>query len=140
MELPPRTRRIPLNDFTHLLDDGTTSAHAENTRFHQPSGRFRGNYLRARGEYLRASLMIEAIGELPPRTRRIRFFQPCPALVGGTTSAHAENTYNDCDKLIGNRELPPRTRRIPVVRHAKPEWIGTTSAHAENTLNQLGLL
>ena len=30
-ELPPRARRIPLNDLTNPLDDGTTSACAENT-------------------------------------------------------------------------------------------------------------
>ena len=30
-ELPPRTRRIPHDTFLSLLENGTTSVHAENT-------------------------------------------------------------------------------------------------------------
>ena len=50
-ELPPRARRIRAAAVLASLDDGTTSACAENTHgftFLPPMG---GNYLRVRGEY-----------------------------------------------------------------------------------------
>ena len=51
VELPPRTRRIPLLANVPQLSHGTTSAHAENTLgFIGDDGVYR-NYLRARGEY-----------------------------------------------------------------------------------------
>ena len=50
-ELPPRTRRIPFLDFTHMPEDRTTSAHAENTARITSLRGIRRNYLRARGEY-----------------------------------------------------------------------------------------
>ena len=92
MELPPRARRIQDFDLKRIAEIGTTSACAENTATRRGTAPVSGNYLRVRGEYLRASLMIEAIGELPPRARRI----PCPShhlcKHMGTTSACAENT------------------------------------------------
>ena len=74
--------------------------------------RYVRNYLRARGEYRVFVPMGASIVELPPRTRRIRSFiypwcergelpprtrriQAWSSLnnsLGGTTSAHAENT------------------------------------------------
>ena len=71
--------------------------------------------------------------ELPPRTRRIpRSVWPM-VTTGGTTSAHAENTFSragaltihrnylrargeysrNANMVLRNLELPPRTRRIP---------------------------
>ena len=72
---------------------------------------------------------------------------------GGTTSAHAENTFgHKCLKIgFGNylrargeyhsiffqncwiTELPPRTRRILKTLQTRRSKGGTTSAHAENT-------
>ena len=51
MELPPRTRRIPLNKAEDKLAKGTTSAHAENTTLLAIRLSKLRNYLRARGEY-----------------------------------------------------------------------------------------
>ena len=51
-----------------------------------------GNYLRARGEYQAAKSPTRRRGELPPRTRRIRRLDAKKTPIGGTTSAHAENT------------------------------------------------
>ena len=50
-ELPPRTRRIPCCLKSSQLPEGTTSAHAENTKLFFPSQWESRNYLRARGEY-----------------------------------------------------------------------------------------
>ena len=70
-ELPPRTRRIPLEHTAGHILAGTTSAYAENTTgFGQ--GRFIiENYLRVRGEYDQQGLVHRGVMELPPRTRRI---------------------------------------------------------------------
>ena len=51
LELPPRTRRIRLENMLGLSRYGTTSAHAENTVFRISGSTDPGNYLRARGEY-----------------------------------------------------------------------------------------
>ena len=94
--------------------------------------------------------------ELPPRTRRILADDYCFGVLGGTTSAHAENTgvmlsqifgwwnylrargeYNTRKpKPRGRKELPPRTRRILASRYRPSTAPGTTSAHAENTRGQ----
>ena len=70
-ELPPRARRILLEQSGDLQIQGTTSACAENTaRILADSWPVR-NYLRVRGEYM---LLIDAGDvrwELPPRARRI---------------------------------------------------------------------
>ena len=96
------------------------------------------------------------MGELPPRTRRIRLADIDFTQAEGTTSAHAENTFFapiDAKKtrnylrargeyLVAalftgsSRELPPRTRRILVNDQFRLVHIGTTSAHAENTRRQ----
>ena len=71
LELPPRTRRIPLVNLGHARPGGTTSAYAENTaQTHQPHHR-RRNYLRVRGEYQSRAITGWDLWELPPRTRRI---------------------------------------------------------------------
>ena len=70
-ELPPRTRRILFEGEEIAPEDGTTSAHAENTTGNVRKIVVMGNYLRARGEYICAYLDMIQIGELPPRTRRI---------------------------------------------------------------------
>ena len=51
-----------------------------------------GNYLRARGEYIKHHCGHKHSRELPPRTRRIQTAGQFTGAVGGTTSAHAENT------------------------------------------------
>ena len=91
--------------------------------------------------------------ELPPRTRRIRPRLPARIIAHGTTSAHAENTFqvaaDGCHSgnylrargeympptpaVTGFLELPPRTRRIPRSVWPMVTTGGTTSAHAENT-------
>ena len=50
-ELPPRARRIPLQDQRRILKAGTTSACAENTYQRLCRRRRSMNYLRVRGEY-----------------------------------------------------------------------------------------
>ena len=51
-ELPPRARRILINNQLRLIHIGTTSACAENTGVATVVGVVVGNYLRVRGEYL----------------------------------------------------------------------------------------
>ena len=153
IELPPRTRRIPLFEGVTHFSNGTTSAYAENTRHDTPRFDPAGNYLRVRGEYVHVVRRHALRLELPPRTRRIRECSGLEAANPGTTSAYAENThvyvfkfhlYWNYLRVRGEyaaippgwgaaRELPPRTRRI------HPGWPtnganqGTTSAYAENT-------
>ena len=132
VELPPRTRRIPMAPFEDQEMEGTTSAHAENTWRSRCRCRRKGNYLRARGEYFWREELIAHTMELPPRTRRIHGTHTAPGCVRGTTSAHAENTTTDDCAMTpaGNylrvrgeyrprpphfsqyAELPPRARRI----------------------------
>ena len=93
------------------------------------------------------------MGELPPRTRRIRLADIDFTQAEGTTSAHAENTFFapiDAKKtrnylrargeyattvgaVMKILELPPRTRRIREPDKEQINKLGTTSAHAENT-------
>ena len=91
--------------------------------------------------------------ELPPRTRRIHFFEVTRVDDSGTTSAYAENTSKNGARtssiqnylrvrgeyrirlsiVAGAWELPPRTRRILPFQAGTGGERGTTSAHAENT-------
>ena len=71
-ELPPRARRILTVTTPAAHFDGTTSAHAENTRAGRWDRRCSGNYLRARGEYGGLTTGITSLVELPPRARRIQ--------------------------------------------------------------------
>ena len=95
-ELPPRTRRIPGAGFDCVAAPGTTSAHAENTWGLLRRRRGDRNYLRARGEYTRRVVLVKLSRELPPRTRRIPAASGVIGVLGGTTSAHAENTCSKC--------------------------------------------
>ena len=152
-ELPPRTRRIQIDDVEEVINRGTTSAHAENTHHWWGQLYHRRNYLRARGEYRHDPGFAFGPSELPPRTRRIRFaFHSCFHFKG-TTSAHAENTFlrfyshargSNYLRARGeyganhfasgdSQELPPRTRRILSAASIVRMMRGTTSAHAENT-------
>ena len=92
-----------------------------------------GNYLRVRGEYLDGMDSGFDGLELPPRARRILTSPLVVGVLGGTTSACAENTENFLFVSAGERnylrvrgeyayldaieadsqELPPRARRIP---------------------------
>ena len=92
MELPPRTRRIPIIGGVNCTIVGTTSAHAENTPPQSPLSASKRNYLRARGEYRCWPWLRVAWMELPPRTRRILLLHAEAVKIPGTTSAHAENT------------------------------------------------
>ena len=153
MELPPRARRIRRAMMKPMMNDGTTSACAENTNRPPQHSRRGGNYLRVRGEYCRGVFRIRGYRELPPRARRIQtLISGCHRRMG-TTSACAENTSHAPSNhppprnylrvrgeyhlysifLLENLELPPRARRIP--HHPAPGHcqIGTTSACAENT-------
>ena len=152
-ELPPRTRRIPIHSSRAELEEGTTSAHAENTDGGGCQAVGVRNYLRARGEYALGHISGLSSLELPPRTRRIPLAIEGPRFAYGTTSAHAENTlavprphagqwnylrargeYSyDVGGLGPIAELPPRTRRIPHSPSRGRSSPGTTSAHAENT-------
>ena len=153
MELPPRTRRIPLRDPTIWIDVGTTSAYAENTVGGCQAWVVWGNYLRVRGEYNSPKRPAADTRELPPRTRRILHTAAPSSISAGTTSAYAENTghrtapmwlawnylrvrgeySNSPSRANGMPELPPRTRRIPTLYLGTRNIPGTTSAYAENT-------
>ena len=70
-ELPPRARRILIACLQGCLQGGTTSACAENTLGLELGDFFIRNYLRVRGEYGSLAFRHDAVGELPPRARRI---------------------------------------------------------------------
>ena len=111
---------------------GTTSACAENTPKSPAKLTVLRNYLRVRGEYYNPHAHHDRATELPPRARRIRHEQGVTVVVGGTTSACAENTttsrssptkqrnylrvhgeYSPSNNhSIVSMELPPRARRI----------------------------
>ena len=92
MELPPRARRI-LKPFTgEFTLSGTTSACAENTVSHSAKVHVVWNYLRVRGEYAHRGYRRIPHRELPPRARRIPYYNHTGRPEYGTTSACAENT------------------------------------------------
>ena len=152
-ELPPRARRILIACLQGCLQGGTTSACAENTLGLELGDFFIRNYLRVRGEYGSLAFRHDAVGELPPRARRIRYDRAPSNMHRGTTSACAENTkpvktsnpnprnylrvrgeYAPARPLgIFSSELPPRARRIRFAPPLTPVPHGTTSACAENT-------
>ena len=92
MELPPRARRILLNQGVITVHPGTTSACAENTKSAMIALTCPGNYLRVRGEYFGLSPVAPMTTELPPRARRIQKLSQKTFKKHGTTSACAENT------------------------------------------------
>jgi len=132
-ELPPRARRILLEDTGLITMHGTTSACAENTTLATGPPHQRWNYLRVRGEYICLLSPRGTIWELPPRARRIHTPSEMVRLESGTTSACAENTASESFATStiwnylrvrgeyvaqghvqgGGLELPPRARRIP---------------------------
>ena len=136
------------------IQDGTTSACAENTINHLVIVPFPWNYLRVRGEYSAKHSMCCFTWELPPRARRI--LNEINRQFGGlgTTSACAENTRKNAYssgsiwnylRVRGeyanspltdsfNEELPPRARRILTDSIQRLIPHGTTSACAENTV------
>ena len=156
VELPPRARRILSDMGRDCLRVGTTSACAENTSGDSTGSGTPGNYLRVRGEYYAKTCTLTTPAELPPRARRIQIPDSSLAVLFGTTSACAENTWrrraprplgrnylrvrgeyaHDLALLGTTWELPPRARRILLPpTPAEPEN-GTTSACAENTPNK----
>ena len=152
-ELPPRARRILDSIYLDPVDNGTTSACAENTKWRSSLPETTGNYLRVRGEYLRKIVNMHKRMELPPRARRIPHTPAWTAFSVGTTSACAENTcvfssfaanFRNYVRVRGeyqttaltsrlSAELPPRARRIPRWVPYRKNVRGTTSACAENT-------
>ena len=157
LELPPRARRIRSYTVWRMIEDGTTSACAENTRSTPYIAGRAWNYLRVRGEYMVSRKRGCRIGELPPRARRIHSGFSRVKASNGTTSACAENTkFPGWEAMSpGNylrvrgeycipplarasmEELPPRARRIlKKVENQIEDW-GTTSACAENTFTCL---
>ena len=92
-ELPPRARRIQSGCAWCGSCIGTTSACAENTSSDSTGSGTPGNYLRVRGEYCVGRHWRGLTPELPPRARRIPSPACVAALVNGTTSACAENTF-----------------------------------------------
>ena len=153
-ELPPRARRIRGHWAVSSRKNGTTSACAENTGARHGKPPRRRNYLRVRGEYSWKRGAGSPPWELPPRARRILCRTMAQPIVGGTTSACAENTpirgifmaarrnylrvrgeyWRKTQLRARMRELPPRARRILGRLHAHVGVCGTTSACAENTL------
>ena len=154
MELPPRARRIRNDDLVDGAPGGTTSACAENTFSPPSSGIDCGNYLRVRGEYGQPPTIRLTFMELPPRARRILHSANYTEVLGGTTSACAENTaisirislnqwnylrvrgeyIKEQERFVIVVELPPRARRIRITKSRTPAITGTTSACAENTV------
>ena len=152
-ELPPRARRILPRQGGEGVEEGTTSACAENTGEIVDLVDHGRNYLRVRGEYFRLLSARSEPLELPPRARRIRGVMFATYVSDGTTSACAENTLEGWPETLSfwnylrvrgeynparstsqsEMELPPRARRI----RASTPWgvvsMGTTSACAENT-------
>ena len=91
-ELPPRARRIRSHLCPAPHASGTTSACAENTLSQGCLGAILWNYLRVRGEYTFIDGESGDELELPPRARRILYPISTITIIGGTTSACAENT------------------------------------------------
>ena len=133
-ELPPRARRIHVQEFHPTVWGGTTSACAENTAVGEEGLADIRNYLRVRGEYVAGGRGYMPQSELPPRARRIQDLAHDADAAKGTTSACAENTPLRAAARRVISELPPRARRI----RGDDDWgwnlTGTTSACAENTI------
>ena len=115
LELPPRTRRIPLPTDFLGRSRGTTSAYAENTPFR--------------------TIRTPPTSELPPRTRRIPERKNHAYHQAGTTSAYAENTGPIYPPGFWSRNY----LRVRGEYHGKNLSVvvsdGTTSAYAENTFD-----
>ena len=92
-ELPPRARRILPKGISRQAGYGTTSACAENTSWVRRFCSSARNYLRVRGEYSLHTPLMLAVLELPPRARRIHVGCAGELNDFGTTSACAENTF-----------------------------------------------
>ena len=92
LELPPRARRILVENMLGLSRYGTTSACAENTSPRMIGVGSPRNYLRVRGEYEQFTAQNLINLELPPRARRIQAVENRNQHHIGTTSACAENT------------------------------------------------
>ena len=99
VELPPRARRIQSVLNCGNDHNGTTSACAENTGPAEIFAALSWNYLRVRGEYWSERNRKDTIMELPPRARRIHSLSSKGAMIGGTTSACAENTSGVCESI-----------------------------------------
>ena len=113
MELPPRTRRIPVRKPRRIFSSGTTSAYAENT-YGWPYGGFHpGNYLRVRGEYLKDKLFAwNEFGTTSAYAENTETLSPRCCCCGNYLRVRGEYQWAGIDAgRIG--ELPPRTRRIP---------------------------
>ena len=103
LELPPRARRI-LPAVTGITGSfGTTSACAENTDCGPYGGFHPGNYLRVRGEYGELPPGTLTSLELPPRARRIPGELFSQEANFGTTSACAENTCCQSERICQPR-------------------------------------
>ena len=132
-ELPPRARRIRSMGLLRGLNNGTTSACAENTCVRFRLRHFFGNYLRVRGEYLKKVCELTPKAELPPRARRIPGTPEHSPPKLGTTSACAENTIPQ-DQAIGDEGNYLRVRGEYHISYPLTPYLGgTTSACAENT-------
>ena len=101
-ELPPRARRIRKSHSLRSGLKGTTSACAENTREARSLATGNGNYLRVRGEYPLLCVTLRGRMELPPRARRIPVWDKHFDEFIGTTSACAENTFENAFGCQGN--------------------------------------
>ena len=132
-ELPPRARRILVEQSWRDCCLGTTSACAENTPFSSAPPKPSGNYLRVRGEYHETLDSIKGRLELPPRARRIR--EVGLGIIGqpGTTSACAENTRANSKNEGGERNYLRVRGEYPRLIVWLARARGTTSACAENT-------
>ena len=106
-----------------------------------------------RGEYVLNRCGLRFYRELPPRARRIHRCYAGNRIILGTTSACAENTFEEAwhggdygnylrvrgeydptvDVFGYGEELPPRARRIHDTKRPAQAAKGTTSACAENT-------
>ena len=123
VELPPRARRIPppKSDCYHTI--GTTSACAENTFSPPSSGIDCGNYLRVRGEYGQPPTIRLTFMELPPRARRILHSANYTEVLGGTTSACAENTAISIRISLNQWNYLRVRGEYPVMRFCYRAWL-----------------
>ena len=132
-ELPPRARRIRVGVIHIRIDEGTTSACAENTPRLRTATHTPWNYLRVRGEYAGPALTAHAQGELPPRARRI-LTHPASLFTNHVNYLRVRGEYSSPRPQASScSELPPRARRIPCQAPHSFGAFGTTSACAENT-------